>query len=245
MVAALTEPLSAPAATVAATARMAAMFALGEAAGNGVVSPPVATLAQGRLQAISMAKLKSAVALVIVLGLFVAGVGLTASHFLALKPPETATVASEQPKRPKTEKAERTDLYGDPLPPGAVARLGTRRLIGPSEPRWVGISPDGTKVASQSWNGVTVWDAATGRLLVEREAYRAREGAVGWRKDGTGVALVRLPDWSYFVSAFTDPIERLPNPLPAAGPPATPTQHKYPAVLTSSTSLHCHRMRPE
>ena len=39
---------------------------------------------------------------------------------------------------------------------------------------------------------------------------------------GTGVALVRLPDWSYFVSAFTDPAEKLPNSPRAAGPPGNP-----------------------
>src|SRR5262249_47645606 len=120
------------------------------------------------------------------------------------------------------------DLHGDPLPAGAVARLGTRRLCAPMEPHWVGFSPDGTKVASQSWNSVTVWDAATGRLLVERNEYLARGGAIGWRADGTGVALVRLPDWSYFVSAFTDPAEKLPNLPPAAGPPGNPNAAQIP-----------------
>ena len=60
--------------------------------------------------------------------------------------------------------AERVaDVLGDPLPEGAVARLGTRRMCGPTEPRWAAFSPDGTKVASSDFATVTVWDAATGR----------------------------------------------------------------------------------
>jgi WD40 repeat protein len=36
------------------------------------------------------------------------------------------------------------------------------------------------------------------------------------------VAIVRLPDWSYFVSTFTDPAEQLPMPAPTNGPPGNP-----------------------
>ena len=49
-----------------------------------------------------------------------------------------------------------------------MARLGTRRLCGPWGPHWIGFSPDGTKVASSGGYGIpgglTVWDAATGRV---------------------------------------------------------------------------------
>ncbi len=127
-------------------------------------------------------------------------------------PPKIANPVSEVAPRPVV------DHLGDPLPPGAVARLGTRRLFGPYEPRWAAYSPDGTKVASQSYYGVTVCDAATGRSLVERTDYWGVAGAIGWRADGTGVAVARLPDRSFFVSAFTDPNEKLPDPpLDASG----------------------------
>jgi WD40 repeat protein len=101
-----------------------------------------------------------------------------------------------------------------------VARLGTQRLLGPDDPTSVAFSHDGTKVAVANrsvadWCIVAAWDAVTGRLLVERTDYRALVTAIAWRADGTGVAVVRLRDQSAFVSAFTDPAQKLPNPPPA------------------------------
>src|SRR6516164_8909855 len=56
------------------------------------------------------------------------------------------------------------DRYGDPLPSGAVARLGTVRY------RFGGhgaaFLPDGRTVVSvREGNAITLWDARTGRLL--------------------------------------------------------------------------------
>jgi RNA polymerase sigma factor (sigma-70 family) len=106
-----------------------------------------------------------------------------------------------------------TDALGDPLPPGAVARLGTRRLFGPFKPRWAAFSPDGTKIAALGDTGVTVCNAATGRQLVVRDHYWALGNAIGWRSDGTGVAVIPLLDRSEFISVFTDPNEKLPTHL--------------------------------
>src|SRR5262249_23280379 len=65
-----------------------------------------------------------------------------------------------------TKPTPRLDLYGDPLPPGAVARLGTMRLrhSGTSD---LTFSKDGKRLISCSeWDGaVRVWDAASGRQL--------------------------------------------------------------------------------
>jgi WD40 repeat protein len=60
----------------------------------------------------------------------------------------------------------RQDLHGDPLPLGAVARLGTVRLRGVDEVRGLGFSPDGkVVVSSRGWRVTQLWDAATGREL--------------------------------------------------------------------------------
>lgn len=63
--------------------------------------------------------------------------------------------------------AARTDLYGDPLPPGAVARLGTVRL----HKRWIGIcfdaafTPDGRLLATAADSALYLWDRETGKLV--------------------------------------------------------------------------------
>jgi RNA polymerase sigma factor (sigma-70 family) len=108
-----------------------------------------------------------------------------------------------------------TDVFGDPLPAGAVARLGTRRLNGFAQPTWATFSPDGKQVATRGFFGITAWDASTGRKIHERGPdYDMVANAAGWRPDGTGVAVVRLADSSLFVSAFTDSNEKLPTRPP-------------------------------
>lgn len=55
------------------------------------------------------------------------------------------------------------DAYGDPLPPGAVARAGTVRLR-PATGSNVVWSRDGRLVAAASNGDVRLWDATTGKL---------------------------------------------------------------------------------
>src|SRR5437764_10457082 len=60
----------------------------------------------------------------------------------------------------------RKDFHGDPLPEGAVARLGTTRLRSGPHATSVGFSPDGKILASHGgYRGLTIWDSATGREL--------------------------------------------------------------------------------
>jgi RNA polymerase sigma factor (sigma-70 family) len=141
------------------------------------------------------------------LALACAAVAAGATRFRAAPPP-ASPAAARAPRGPAA------DALGDPLPAGAVARLGTRRLYGFYSPTWATFSPDGKKVAARGFFGITVWDAATGRMVLERADYNVVADAAGWRADGTGVAVVRLADGSLFVSAFTDPHEKRPNPPP-------------------------------
>ena len=61
--------------------------------------------------------------------------------------------------------AER-DPYGDSLPSGAVARLGTTRLRDSSVLQAIAYSPDGNTLVAASAS-IRIWDAADGRLVRE------------------------------------------------------------------------------
>lgn len=61
----------------------------------------------------------------------------------------------------------RSDLDGDPLPPGAVARLGSLRFRFGQPIFSLAFSPDGKRLAGCSSRQILVWDAATGKRLHE------------------------------------------------------------------------------
>jgi WD40 repeat protein len=73
----------------------------------------------------------------------------------------TGAAQGEDAKRP------RTDLYGDPLPPGAVMRLGTIRLR--HRHAQIAFSKDGKQLISCDDGGkVLVWDVVTGKPLCDK-----------------------------------------------------------------------------
>ena len=61
---------------------------------------------------------------------------------------------------------EQKDAFGDPLPPGALARMGTVRLRHDGAVCCVAFSPDGRLLASSSAQGqLRLWDPRTGQLV--------------------------------------------------------------------------------
>ncbi len=67
--------------------------------------------------------------------------------------------------KPPDEQSGRTDLLGDPLPAGAVARLGTLRFRHESPIEAIAFSPDGKIVATGHSPIARLWDVATGKTL--------------------------------------------------------------------------------
>lgn len=62
----------------------------------------------------------------------------------------------------------RKDVYGDPLPPGTISRIGTIRLRNSGELSKVAFSPDGKLLVTAAANTpLKVWDATTGAPVRE------------------------------------------------------------------------------
>jgi WD40 repeat protein len=85
------------------------------------------------------------------------------------------------------EEQRRTDLYGDPLPHGALARMGTLRLWTGAPTRSITFARDSKSVAAVSmcYSGrIPVWQAISGRLLRTLPASEERlpEDFSGMRK---------------------------------------------------------------
>lgn len=152
----------------AAAVRVAGVYALGETAVASIVSTPATALAKGALQAMFLTKLKFVAALMLVCGIFAGGAGLAVQHILEDQGPEVkgdepkAVAGSRDVPKPDVPNKARTDYYGDPLPPGAIARMGTVKFRQPSA--YVVFSADGKMLITGAADGtVQYWDVAKGK----------------------------------------------------------------------------------
>jgi WD40 repeat protein len=159
-----------------------------------LVSPPVAILVRRGMTALVVAKLKGGAACLLALALLVAGSGWAAHRTFGAKPPEAdETAESTAPKQAASEDQSRTDAFGDPLPPGAVARLGTIRFRHEDGFSWsskavlFAVSPDGHTIATAG-RSLILWDMATGRPL-RRFPLIQGIGSLAFAPDGKSVAV--------------------------------------------------------
>jgi RNA polymerase sigma factor (sigma-70 family) len=162
--AALSEGTSASVALVQTTVRSAMLFSNGELPA-GLVSAQAVTYAKSALQTTLVCKLKYGLALILMLGVLSGGTAMTA--FCKPAAPEnepeaiaTAATARNEPEAFATE---------EPLPAGAVGRLGTLRFRHSDSIRAIAVGPDRTSILSAAGNAVYVWDLATGQ---ERRRFR-------------------------------------------------------------------------
>jgi RNA polymerase sigma factor (sigma-70 family) len=111
------------------------------------------------------ARLKVGAVLLLAAGLLAVGTGLLAHRV----PDDSAPVSGGERRAesaPARKEEARTDRYGDPLPPGALARLGTVRFRHPGQIMALAVSPDGKTLATGGHPGrVRLWDAATGKPM--------------------------------------------------------------------------------
>jgi RNA polymerase sigma factor (sigma-70 family) len=171
-----------------ATLNAAQLFAAG---GNAMtlISPAVADLVKKGMTTMFVAKLKSGTVYVLVLVLLVAGSGWAAHRTFSAKTPEANENAEKAaPKEAASEDRPRTDAFGDPLPPGAVARLGTVRFCHESRLQQFALSPDGRTLAATAGKSVAFWDLATGRLT-KRLTFRWDMFCLAFAPDGKSLAV--------------------------------------------------------
>jgi RNA polymerase sigma factor (sigma-70 family) len=187
---------AAPAATAQladTTWRAALEFAAGEHA--PVASARAVALAAGTLRAMAAVRITLAAGLLLL-------VGVTAGLTLG-RHPEAAPADGPEPvvaaQLPAVDRPPRTDRQGDPLPEGAVARLGTIRLRHGALVPSIVFAPDGKSLASTSLDGfVSVWETATGKRLVQipsrPEAPGGLDVAQGlvYAPDGKALAATRM-----------------------------------------------------
>lgn len=92
---------------------------------------------------------------------------------------------------PQPEESPR-DLYGDPLPAGAIARMGTARFRHAGMVIPVAFAPDGKTLASAGEdNRVCIWDRATGKLLKHWQLAKAQVRGLAYSPDSLLLAAGR------------------------------------------------------
>jgi RNA polymerase sigma factor (sigma-70 family) len=166
------------------TVRLAVQVLTGEA----LTTTPATVLAGGFVKGATVGKWTAVLMLLATLG-FAAAVGsrlaVPSSPAEQEEPPPEAQAAGD----PHTAKAEtskpRVDLFGDPLPPGAKARLGTVRLRHGNRIGQYAFSPDSKILAAASSDArVYLWDAATGCELRCLENDSRPNPSVAFSPDG-------------------------------------------------------------
>jgi RNA polymerase sigma factor (sigma-70 family) len=133
------------------------------------LSSGVMELMQSALQAMLVAKVKTALGVLLLLGLAAGGLGLLAFQ-PALRPEigqneedEKPNASKPVPVAPVADKQERVDRFGDPLPEEAISRLGTIRLRHGASIYQLLFTLDGKTLISQGGDGVRTWDSCSGK----------------------------------------------------------------------------------
>ena len=150
--------------------------------GGGAVAAELAALAAELARSLAAAAaVRAAVVILMVVSLLSAGAGIAALAGRSAEPHVNEASARGKPANggQAAPCASAVDLFGDPLPKGAIARLGTNRfrhslLDGANHLSRVFLSRDGASlVTTGSRGGVSVWEAATGHLVRSIDASEA------------------------------------------------------------------------
>jgi RNA polymerase sigma factor (sigma-70 family) len=141
-------------------------FATGDPAG---VSARVAAWAEHGARGMVSGNIKLALVLVLAIGVLTAALGLAAHREGPPNEPvadQPVVLPHKDSRNPKTKEAAGVDRHGDSLPPGALARFGTLRLVQGGRAHHMALSSDGKLLAAGDEHGrVRVWDTVSGKEL--------------------------------------------------------------------------------
>ncbi|MCI0638756.1 MAG: sigma-70 family RNA polymerase sigma factor [Gemmataceae bacterium] len=155
---------AAPSGLVHSTVKAGVLTATGQVA-TSVVSANVANLTEGALRTMIFTKTKALA--VIAFALIVLGLG-GGMFFRQSHGAEEDPRVAQQVEKAETAQPD-ADAMGDPLPPGALARLGTMRFRheNPYLHLLPAFSPNGKVLATGGNNEIRLWETASGKLLRE------------------------------------------------------------------------------
>ena len=138
---------------------------------NSAISLNVIALVKGMIKGMVISQVKTTSLLVLIFVLATAGVGVAAARWLPNHAtsdnliPQQQTVVQGTVPAPEAQRAS-TDQFGDALPPGAVARVGTVRLRHGSLITHIAFAPDSKSIISSGTDGfVHQWELKTGKEL--------------------------------------------------------------------------------
>jgi WD40 repeat protein len=134
--------------------------------GETLAATSVVILADGFVKGAAAAKYTAVLTLLATMGFAAAfGTWMASSPVPSPQqdsPPLSQAANDREEEQTKTRKP-RLDLFGDPLPPGARARLGTLRLRQGGAIQQFDFAPDGKMAAASNDGRVCFWDVATGK----------------------------------------------------------------------------------
>src|SRR5262249_51283047 len=119
--------------------------------------------AEGWLNTMISTKLKLVAALLLAVGLLGTGTSAFLQQDAQGFAADFSSATEVGDDQPSAAPAPRSDAFGDPLPDGALARMGTLRWRQGSGIGFVGFIEDGKQVLTASADGFRVWDVATGK----------------------------------------------------------------------------------
>jgi RNA polymerase sigma factor (sigma-70 family) len=185
----------------ASIVKAAVSFAAGGHAQGALASAQVLALARSGLIPAALPRMKLGLVLLLAVGTVAAGSALSVYQGPAGEPPEVRPAAppgqAAQDARPPLASGNpqqaRVDRYGDPLPPGALARIGTVRFRDGGAIFALAYSPDGKTLASGTGSSegvIRLWDATTGKERLLLQPHAGQINSLAFSPDGTKLASI-------------------------------------------------------